>query len=157
MLCVCVCVCMYIYMYVYIYIYIYIYIYPQIYTPSPNSRWLHHIALRYMRRVQLGAYTWRKGLNSVKTGSNWAQNTWLSMPNGLRSLLGKHIFDPFLTLFWSHNGPFSRHFGLFHEAKRMISGSKWAKNTCLSIPNGQRSLLEKCVFDPFWTFRIFWS
>ena len=123
--------------------------------PSPNSRWLHHTALRYMRRVQLGAYTWRKGLNLVKTGSNWAQNTWLSKPNGLRSLLEKHIFDPFWTHFWSHNGPFSRHFGLFHGAKRVISGSKWAKNTCLSIPNGQRSLLEKCVFDPFLTH--FWS
>ena len=128
-----------------IYIYIYIYISSNLH-PSPNSRWLHHTALRYMRRVQLGAYTWRKGLNSVKTGSNWAQNIWLSMPNGLRSLLGKHIFDPFLTYFWSHNGPFSRHFGLFHGAKRVISGSKWAKNTCLSIPNGPGSLLEKNAF-----------
>ena len=129
---------------------VYIYISSNLHPP-PNSRWLHHTALRYMQRVQLGAYTWRKGLNLVKTGSYWAQNTWLSMPNGLRSLLGKHIFDPFLTHFWSHNVPFARHFGLFHGAKWVISGANWAKNTCLSIPNGERSLLEKCVFDPFLT------
>ena len=30
-------------------------------------------------------------------------------------------------------------------------GSKWATNTCLSIPNGPRSLLERCFFDPYWT------
>ena len=34
-------------------------------------------------------------------------------------------------------------------------GSKWAKNYCLSIPNGPVSLLEKRVFDPFLTH--FWS
>ena len=45
------------------YIYIYIYIYPLIYTPLTNSRWLHHTALRYARRVQFGAYMWQKGLN----------------------------------------------------------------------------------------------
>ena len=67
----------------------------------------------------------------------------------------KHIFDPFLTHFWSKNGPFSRHFGIFHGPKRVTTGSKWAKNTCLSIPNGPRSLLEKCIFDPFLTH--FWS
>ena len=42
----------------------------------------------------------------------------------------------FLTHFLSHNGPFSRHFGLFHGPKRVFLGSKWAKNTCLSIPHG---------------------
>ena len=26
-----------------------IFIYPPIYTPIPNSRWLHHTALRYVR------------------------------------------------------------------------------------------------------------
>ena len=187
---------------------IYIYIYPLIYTPLPNSRCLHHTALRYVRRVQLGAYTWRKGLNSVKTGSKWAQNTclctpngrvtfgktrfgpifhplllpkrpfsrhfgifhgqkpvpmgskWakntcLSIPNGLGSLLEKCVFDPFLTHFWSQNGPFSRHFGIFHGPKRVTTGAKWVKNTCLSIPNGPGSLLGKRVFDPYLTH--FWS
>ena len=51
-----------------IYIYIYIYIYPPIYTPLPNSRWLHHTA-RYVRKAERGAYTWWKWLNSIKKAS----------------------------------------------------------------------------------------
>ena len=31
------------------------------------------------------------------------------------------------------------------------TGSKWAKTTCLSIPNGLVSVVEKRVFNPFWT------
>ena len=135
--------------------YIYIYIYPPIYTPLPNSRWLHHTALRYVRRVQLGAYTWRQGLNSVKKGSKWAQNTCLCTPNGPGSLLEKRVFDPFFTHFGSQNGPFSRHFGIFHGPQRVILGSKWAKTTCLSIPYGPGSLLGKRGFDPF--LKHFWS
>ena len=110
-MCVCVCVCICIYVYVYIYmcvcvcvcmcvcIYIYIYIYPPIYTPLPNSRWLHHPALRHVRKVQRGAYMWQKGLNSIKTGSKWSQNTCLCTPNCSESLLEKRVFDPFLTHF----------------------------------------------------------
>ena len=41
---------------------------PLIYTPLPNSRWIHRTALRYVRRVHLGAYMWRKELHLVKTG-----------------------------------------------------------------------------------------
>ena len=130
--------------------YICIYI-PLIYTPLPNSRWLHHTALRYVPRAQLGAYMWWKGLNSVKTGSKWAKTTCFSIPNGPGSLLEKRVFDPFLTHFWSQNGPFSRHFGIFYGPKHVNTGSKWAKNTCLSIPNGPGSLLKKHVFDPFLT------
>ena len=57
------------------------------------------------------------------------------------------------------------HFGIFHGPKRVTTGSKWAKNTCLSIQNGPASVLEKCVFDPFLThflvlkrliFKAFW-
>ena len=92
---------------------------------------------------------WRKGLNSVKTGSKWAKNTCFSIPNGPGSLLQKRVFDPFFTHFWFQNGPFSRHFGFFQGPKRVTTGSKWAKNTCLSIPNGPGSLLEKRVCDPF--------
>ena len=94
---------------------------------------------------------WWKGLNSIKTGSKRAKNTCLSIPNGLGSLLEKHVFDPFLTHFWSQNGPFSRHFGIFHGPKPVATGSKWAKTTCLSIINGPGSFLEKHVFDPFLT------
>ena len=98
---------------------------------------------------------WWKGLNSVKTGSKRAKNTCLSIPNGKASLLEKRVFDPFLTHIWSQNGPFSRHFGIFHEPKPIATGSKWAKTTCLSIINGPGSFLEKRVFDPFLTHR--WS
>ena len=91
------------------------------------------------------------GPKPVQMGSKWARNTCLSIPNGPRSLLEKCVFDPFLTHFWSQNGPFSRHFGIFHGPKHITTGSKWAKNICLSIPNGPGSLLEKCVSDPFST------
>ena len=97
----------------------------------------------------------RKGLNSVKTGSKWAQNTWLCTPNGPGPLLEKRVFDPLVTHFWSQNNPFSRHTGIFHGPKPVPMGWKWARNTCLSIPNGPVSLLEKRVFDPFLTH--FWS
>ena len=108
-----------------------------------------------MRRAQSGTYMWGKGLNSVKTGSKCAKNTCLSIPNGVGSLLEKRAFDPFLTHFWSQNGPFSRHFGIFHEPNSVATGSKWAKTTDLRIPNGPGSFLEKRVFDPFLTH--FWS
>ena len=95
------------------------------------------------------------GPKHVTTGSKWAKNTCLSIPSGPGSLLEKCVFHPFLTHFWSQNGPFSRHFGIFHGPKHVTTGSKSDKNTCLSIPNGPRSLLEKRVFDPFLTH--FWS
>ena len=98
---------------------------------------------------------WWKWLNSIKTGCKWAQNTCLSIPNGLGSIPEKRVFDPFLTHSWSQNSPISRHFGILHGPKRVTTGSKWAKTTCLSIPNGPGSLLEKRVFDPFLTH--FWS
>ena len=85
----------------------------------------------------------------VTTGSKQSKNACLSIPSGPGSLLEKRVFDPFLTHFWSQNGPFSRHYGIFHWPKRMNTGSKWAKNTCLSIRNGLGSLLEKCGFEPF--------
>ena len=78
---------------------------------------------------------WWKGLNSVKTGSKRAKNTCLSIPNDPGSLLENRVFDPFFTHFWSQNGPFSRHFGIFHEPEPVAMGSKWAKTTCLSIIN----------------------
>ena len=94
---------------------------------------------------------WCKGLNSVKTGSKRAKNTCLIIPNGLRSLLEKRVFDPFLTHYLSQNGTFLRIFGIFHELKPVATGSKWAKTTCLSIINGPGSFLKKRVFHPFLT------
>ena len=64
----------------------------------------------------------------------------------------KCIFEPFFFHFWSQNGPFSRHFGIFRV---VTTGSKRAKTSCLSTPNGLGSLLEKCIFEPFLTH--FWS
>ena len=127
-----------------------LYIYPLIYTPFPNSRWLHHTALRYMRRVQLGAYMWREGLDSIKAGSKWANFCGLCTPDP-GSLLEKRVFDPFLTHFCSPNSPFSRHFGIFHGSKRATTGSKRAKNNGLSIPSGLGTILEKMFFFASWT------
>ena len=41
---------------------------------------------------------------------------------------------------------FSRHFGILHGSKHVITGSKRAKNTCLSIPSGLGTTLEKKKF-----------
>ena len=92
----------------------------------------------------------------VPTGSKWAKTTCLSIINGPGSLLEKRVFDPFLTHCWSQNGPFSRHFRIFHGPKRATTGSKWPKNTCLSIPSGLGTTLEKIFFSPWgpwWTHR----
>ena len=77
----------------------------------------------------------------MTTGSKWAKNACLSVQNGLVSLLEKHVFDPFLTYFWSQNGPFSRHFGIFHGPKCVTTGSKRAKN-----PSGLGTTSEKTIF-----------
>ena len=85
---------MYICIHIYIYIYIYIYISSNLHS-SPNSRWLHHTALRYVRRAQSGAYMWWKGLNLVKTGSKRAKNT-----VGASQMVRDHFWkNAFLTHF----------------------------------------------------------
>ena len=83
----------------------------------------------------------------VTTGSKWAKNTCLGIPNGPVSLLGNCVFDPFFTHFWSQNGPFSRHFGILHGPERVTTGSKRSKNSCLSIPSGLGTTLEKMIFS----------
>ena len=138
---------LHIYIYIYICMYICIYICILLSTPLSPTQGFHHTALRYARRVQLGAL-WPKGLNWVKLDSKWAKNICLSIPNGPGSLLEKRVLDPFLSHFWSHNGPFARHLRIFYGAKCVATGSKWAEKTCLSIHNGVGSLLEK---NPFWT------
>ena len=86
------------------------------------------------------------GQKPVQMGSKWPKNTCPSIPNGPGSFLEKRAFDPFLTHFWSQNGPFSRHFGIFCGPKRVTTGSKRAKKTCLSIPSGLGTTLEKIIF-----------
>ena len=56
--------------------------------------------------------------------------------------------NAFLTHFWSQNGPFPRHFGIFHGPKRATMGSKRSENTCLSIPSGVGTTSEKHFFAP---------
>ena len=58
----------------------------------------------------------------------------------------KRVFHPFLTHCWSQNGPFPRHFGIFHGPKRTTTGSKLPKNTCLSIPSGLGTTLNTVIF-----------
>ena len=133
---------MYVCIYIYIYIYRYIYIYIYILQPTPLSQL--YVAPPHSSKVRAKGTKWcihvvdraKLGQNGLKTGSKRAKNTCLSMPNGPGSLLEKRVFDPFLTHSWSQNGPFSRHFGIFHEPKPVATGSKWAKTTCLSIING---------------------
>ena len=82
-------------------------------------------------------------------GSKWAKTTCLSIINGPGSFFKKRVFDPFLTHCCSQNGPFSRHFRIFHGPKRATTGSKQPKHTCLSIPSGLGTTLEKMIFvDP---------
>ena len=89
-----------------------------------------------------------RGPKRVPTGSKLAKNTCLSITNGPRSLLKKCVFDAFLTHFLSQSSSFSRHFGIFHDPKRVTTtGSKRAKNTCLSIPS-LRTTLKKIFFHP---------
>ena len=85
------------------------------------------------------------GPKRITTGSKWAKNTCLRFPNGLGTTLENRVFDPFFTILWSENGPFSRHFGIYHGPKRITMGWR-AKETCLGIPSGLGTTLEKLIF-----------
>ena len=52
------------------------------------------------------------------------------------------IFDPFLV----PKRPVFKEFGIFRGPKRATTGSKQPKNTCLSIPSGLGTTLEKIIF-----------
>ena len=93
---------------------------------------------------------WQKGLNSVEVGSKWAHFSCLSIPNGLGSILEKRVWDRLFTKFAPKAAPFQGILG-FSMGENASTGSKWAKETCLSISNGLGSLLEKHIFDPFLT------
>ena len=92
-----------------------------------------------------------EGPKWLAMGSKWAHCTCLCIQNGRGSFLEKHIFGPFLTDFWSQNGPFSRHFVTLEGPKWLAMGSKWAHFTCLCIQNGRGSFLKKHIFGPFLT------
>ena len=55
---------------------------------------------------------------------------------------GKMCFGPIFHPFLLPKGPLFKEYWDFHGPKPVPMGSKWAKNTCLSIPNGLRSLLK---------------
>ena len=104
--------------------------------------------------------------NWLAMGSKRAHFICLRTPNGVGSLLEKHIFDPFLIHFLSLDSPFSRHFVTLEGPKWLAMGSKRAHFTCLGTPNGLGSFLEKHIFDPFLThffvpkqpiFKAFWD
>ena len=95
-------------------------------------------------------------------GSKWTHSTCLCNPNSPNVSLEKHIFDPFLTDFWSQNSPFSRHFVILEWPKWLAKGSKRAHFTWLCPPNGLGPILEKHIFDPFLVakhpiFKAFWD
>ena len=71
-----------------------------------------------------------QGILGLYIGSKWAKNTCLSIPNGPGSLLGKHIFDPFRTPFWSQNLPIFKAFG----------DCPWAKTLAPQTPNRLKTL-----------------
>ena len=76
-------------------------------------------------------------------GPKRAHFTCLGTPNGVGSFLHKHIFDPFLSHFWSQNNPCSRHCVTLEIPKWLAIGSKWAHFPCLGTPNGLESILQK--------------
>ena len=123
-------------------------------SSQPNS-------LKFLSITFLGILGWMDGPNwdhkRLKNGPNpWvSKNDPSPVVNSPKVSLEKHIFDPFLTDFWSQNNPFSRHFVTLEGPKWLAMGSKRAHFTCLCTPNGLGSFLEKHIFDPFLTH--FWS
>ena len=51
-----------------------------------------------------------EGPKLLNMGSKWAHSTCLCTPNSPNVSLEKHIFDPYLSDFWSQNSRFSKHF-----------------------------------------------
>ena len=94
------------------------------------------------------------GPNHVSTGSNGLK-TLVRVSQMVKDQFEKRLFDPLLAPIWSQNGPLARRFGTFHGPNRVTTGPKWAKNTCLSMPNGLGALLEQHICDPLVT--PFWS
>ena len=84
----------------------------------------------------------------------------MSILNGPGSPLEKHVFDPFLTHFWSQKGPFSRHFGIFHGPKRVTTGSPQGLILNLNLLRqlftlaAQKSKFSKLMFLILWPHKM---
>ena len=102
--------------------------------------------------------------------SQWAHNglktLCSSIPNAQGSLLENRVFDPILTLFWSQNDPFSRHFRIFHGRKRVTTRSIRAEKTWFQHPKWSGIIFGKgrfwLIFEPFFVpkrpiFKAFWG
>ena len=100
---------------------------------------------------QSGPFSRHFGISHGPNASPRAQNGLKTLVCASQTIHDQFWKNAFLTHFWFQNGPFSMHFGILQGPNPVTTGSKWVQNTCLSIPNGPRSLLEKCVFDPFLT------
>ena len=86
--------------------------------PHGHGRWLLYTYTRRLYDMQDGfGHGWMQWLRWL-----WAGSSSSSVSDPCESLL---------THFRSYNGPFSRHFGIFHRPKHVTTGSKRAKNTCL--------------------------
>ena len=95
------------------------------------------------------------GQECVTTGSKWAKNTCLSIPNGAPSLLKNCVFHTFLIHFWSSNYPFLRRFGIFHGRKGATTGSKQPR-TLFWTSQVVRNKLQKNLFFAPGTFMDPW-
>ena len=56
------------------------------------------------------------------------------------------VCDPFLTHFGHKTAHFQGIFGIFPGREHVTAGSKHAKNTCLSTPNGLGTFLGRFTF-----------
>ena len=71
-----------------------------------------------------------------------AKNTCLSI-----RMVHDHFWkNVFLTHFWNQNGPFSRHFGIFHGPKHVTTGSKRAKKHLFEHPKWSTMTFRKTRF-----------
>ena len=76
------------------------------------------MALRSVQSVQLGAYMWRNGPNSVKTGSKWAHFTYLCTPKGPAS------WTHFSRIFAPKTAHFQGVLGFYMGPKCVTMGSQ---------------------------------
>ena len=79
-------------------------------------------------------------------GPKWAHFTCLGTPNGLGSFLEMHIFDPFLTHFWSQNKSFFEAFCDFGGAKMACNGLKRRSFHLFVHPRWSRIIFGKTHF-----------
>ena len=96
-----------------------------------------------------------RGPKRMARGSKWAKNTCLSSLTSPGSFAPKRVIYNFLIFLWTQRGPFPMHFGILHRPKCITTGSKRAENTCVIIPWGLRTTLEKRFSPrgPWWTNR----